>query len=58
MRMQDWKNAVYAFGVSISIDDQSAEAWCNIASCQMQAGKEKEAIVCLEQALKQKRKSW
>jgi hypothetical protein len=48
MRSQDWKNAVYAFGVSISIDDQSGEAWCNIASCQMQDGKEKEAIVCLE----------
>jgi Tfp pilus assembly protein PilF len=43
---------VFAFGVSISIDDQNAEAWCNIASCQMQAGKEKEAIMCLEQALK------
>ena len=58
MRIQDWKNAVYAFGNSISIDDQNAEGWCNIASCQMQAGKPKEAIVCLEQALKQKRKSW
>jgi tetratricopeptide (TPR) repeat protein len=48
MRTSDWKNAVYAFGNSISIDDQNAEAWCNIASCQMQAGKQKEAMVCLE----------
>ena len=33
MRIEDFKNAVYAFGVTISIDDQNAEAWCNIATC-------------------------
>lgn len=36
MRTSDWQNAIYAFGNSISIDDQNAEGWCNIASCYMQ----------------------
>jgi len=58
MRTSDWQNAIYAFGNSISIDDQNAEGWCNIASCYMQQDKLKEAMLCLEQALKQNRKSW
>ena len=58
MRKKDWTNAVYAFGNSISIDDQNAEGWCNIASCYMQQDKLKEALLCLEQALKQNRKNW
>ena len=48
MRVEDWKNGVYAFGVSISIDDQNAESWCNISACYMREQKLKEAMVCLE----------
>lgn len=48
MRTEDWKNAIYSFRVAVSIDDQSAESWCNIASCYMQQKKLKEAMVCLE----------
>jgi Flp pilus assembly protein TadD len=48
MRTRDWQNAVFAFGNSISIDDQNPEAWCNLASCQMQQEKLKEAMLCLE----------
>lgn len=48
MRIEDWKNAIFAFGTSISIDDQNAEGWCNIASCYLRMDKMKEAIVCME----------
>ena len=35
MRMEDFKQSIYAFGVSISIDESNCEAWSNISTCQM-----------------------
>lgn len=52
MKIEDWKGAIYSFGVAVSIDDHNHDAWCNIASCYMKQGKEKETILCIEQALK------
>mmetsp|Transcript_4979 Transcript_4979/g.4570 ORF Transcript_4979/g.4570 Transcript_4979/m.4570 type:complete len:103 (+) Transcript_4979:559-867(+) len=58
MRIQDWKSAIYSFGESVSINDHNHEAWCNISTCYMRMEKEKEAILCIEQALKHNRKNW
>ncbi|CDW87054.1 tetratricopeptide repeat protein 27 [Stylonychia lemnae] len=58
MRLEELKQAVYAFGVSISIDESNCEAWSNISTCQMRMEKYKEAVMCLEQALKHNRKNW
>jgi len=33
MRVEDFKQAIYAFGVSISIDESNCEAWSNISIC-------------------------
>ena len=58
MRIEDWKGAIYSFGVAVSIDEHNHDAWCNISNCYLKLGKEKEAILCIEQALKQNRKNW
>jgi len=33
MKINDFKNAIYAFGNVVSIDDKQTDAWANIASC-------------------------
>lgn len=33
MRLEDYKQAIYSFGVSISIDESNCEAWSNISTC-------------------------
>lgn len=58
MRLEDFQQAIYSFGVSISITESNCEAWSNIATCYMRQDKFKEAVMCLEQALKHNRKSW
>lgn len=33
MHIKDYKQAIYAFGTVVSIDDRKTEAWANIANC-------------------------
>ena len=58
MRNNDFKNAIYAFGTVVSIDDRKVEAWANISNCYVVQKKYFEAVTCCEQALKINRKSW
>eukprot|EP00347_Sterkiella_histriomuscorum_P015302 403357539 len=58
MRLEDFKQSIFAFGTSVSIDESNCEAWCNISTCQMRLDRYKEAVMCLEQALKHNRKNW
>jgi len=58
MRIEDFKNGVYAFGNVVAIDDRQTEAWANIANSYITQGKYSEAITCCEQALKCNKKSW
>ena len=58
MRLEDYKNAIFALGTVISLDAKKVEAWANIASCYITTGKHFEAVTCCEQALKCNRKSW
>ena len=52
MRTKEFSKASYAFGNVISLDPDTGDAWSNLASCNMQMKKYKEAQVCLEQAVK------
>mmetsp|Transcript_32157 Transcript_32157/g.49179 ORF Transcript_32157/g.49179 Transcript_32157/m.49179 type:complete len:251 (-) Transcript_32157:526-1278(-) len=58
MRMEDTKNAIFAFGKVVSIDDRKVEAWANMGNCYIANKKYFEAVTCCEQALKVNRKSW
>ena len=58
MRIEDFKNAIFAFGSVIQIDDRKIEAWANLANCYTITKKYFEAVTCCEQALKCNNKSW
>ena len=48
MRIEDFKNAIFSFGVVISIDERKVEAWANIANCYTITKKYFEAVTCCE----------
>jgi len=58
MRNEDFKNAIFAFGNVVSINDRKVEAWANLANCYTVQKKYFSAVTCCEQALKINRKSW
>lgn len=35
MRLEEWKQAIFSFGVSISIEANNPEGWSNISTCHM-----------------------
>ena len=48
MRMEDFKNAIFAFGTVVSIDERKVEAWANISNCYIVQKKLFEAVTCCE----------
>lgn len=58
MKLENYKEAIFAFGNVVSIDDRKIEAWANIASCYLVTKKLFEAVTCCEQALRINKKSW
>ena len=48
MKLEDYKNAIYAFGTVVSIDERKIEAWANISNCYLANKKYFEAVTCCE----------
>ncbi|KXN70466.1 TPR-like protein [Conidiobolus coronatus NRRL 28638] len=58
MQCEDYEVAAKAFRQVISIDDENAEAWNNLASIYLKLNQKKEAFLAFKQALKRKFENW
>ena len=58
MRLEKYKEAIYAFGTVVSIDERQDQSWANLSNCYIVTNKPFQAVTCCEQALRQNKSAW
>jgi tetratricopeptide (TPR) repeat protein len=58
MRVENWEKAINCFIRLVTMEEDNAEAWNNLASCQIKRGLKKEALRSLEEAARHQHDNW